>query len=74
MQFAGGGLTLSAGVGVLVGVLIGGAATAVGIAVGAGVGLVIGEANDAQRGIHLQRATLVVDGSVERPGIGRPTM
>ena len=49
VQFAGTGLTLGAGVGIVVGALIGGAAVAGGIVVGAGVGLVIGAAIDAQR-------------------------
>lgn len=50
VQFAGTGLTLGAGVGIVVGALVGGAWVAAGIVVGAGVGLVIGAAIDAQRG------------------------
>jgi hypothetical protein len=54
VQFAGIGLTLGAGVGILVGALVGGGAVAVGIVVGAGVGLVVGAAIEAQRGDQAQ--------------------
>jgi hypothetical protein len=54
VQFAGIGLTLGAGVGILVGALVGRAAVAAGIVVGAGVGLVIGAAIDSQRGDQAQ--------------------
>ena len=54
IQIAGTGLTLGAGVGILVGALIGSGAVAVGVVVGAGVGLVIGAAIDAQRGDQVQ--------------------
>jgi hypothetical protein len=54
VQLVGTGLTLGAGVGIVVGALVGGPAVAVGIVVGAGVGLVIGAAIDAQRGDQLQ--------------------
>ena len=52
--FVGIGLSLGAGVGVLVGALFGGWGVAAGIIVGAGVGLVIGAAMDAQRSDQVQ--------------------